>query len=512
VRRQGTKRDGRWIALWAKSIDPARRNVTPGVTYATEAEAEDALSTAVAKYENDPASFEHLKQPEPTKTTNDPPNRRAVNTRAPRTPRPRLDFSDGSVKKLPSGRFRAQFPRHINPDERNVTPGITYASKEEAQKVLRDNLILFHSQPELFVFQTDDDDDAPKRTLAYITAEFLRTDAADLSPSTVNSYRTGRRIVCNPKYGLGNELATELTAGALYRWQKSDLVEAGLTSHTIRSAYRFLSSVLSREVELGELPMNPALGSPTRRRASATAAAKPPRQVEIPSWEEEMGLVLAVPTEAERLLLLTLIWAGPRLGEAASILPQRLSANSNEIYIDRKWQRRTGVGWEERPLKTGEARDLLVPLGLMKALVDWRNNRRVPPSGDRKNVLFPYVSESGTSQRRGVGIWESKSWGKGVMSPARDAVGLPKLRTKDLRESAASNFHAAGYSDMEAQRHLGHTSISTTRRHYIRATQSAPTPEWERIRLNTRLTPQKRLNKMWDAWLAQCGEDPTAGF
>lgn len=78
-----------------------------------------------------------------------------------------------------------------------------------------------------------------------------------------------------------------------------------------QGAYRFLSSVLSREVGLGHLSANPALGTTTRRRASTTAEQRPRQSVTLPSRRQEMDLAMAVPDMADRLLLLVLMWQDP---------------------------------------------------------------------------------------------------------------------------------------------------------------------------------------------------------
>lgn len=511
VKKQRSSADAGWIALWPRSIDPRRGNVTPGVAYPTLEAAQEALAGQLAAYQENPSAFPHLIQPDPQPIE----TAQAVavsHPRAPRNPRPSADFSDGTVRQLRSRRYRAQWPRRIDPDERNINPdGYTYATESEARTALRETLIRHYSHPEEFDLRFEADEVTPERTIAFITEEFLRTDAADLSPSTVSGYRSNRRVVCHPDHGIGDKLATELTHANLFEWRNVTMKDAGVTKHTRQGAYRFLSSVLSREVELGNIPMNPALGSTARRRRSGNTDDRPAQRVVLPTRQEEMDLAMAVPEAVDRLLLLVLMWAGPRFAEAASILPDRLDGSTNKIFIDKKWQRRSrSEGWELRPLKTGEARDLQLPTGLMSALITWRDNHWRPPAGDRKAVLFPYLASSGVVHRSGVGVWEASTWRSQVVLPARDTAGLPTFRTKDLRTNAASNFHDAGFSHAQVQELLGHSAGSAvTMRHYVRPAPARASATFERIRMNARLSSPERLSRMWDAWLRLTGSDPT---
>ncbi|MFZ2383932.1 MAG: tyrosine-type recombinase/integrase [Candidatus Nanopelagicales bacterium] len=511
VKKQRSSADAGWIALWPRSIDPSRGNVTPGVAYPNAEAAEAALAAQVAAYQEDPSNFPHLVQPVPPPLHSVPASE-VSHPRAPRNPRPKADFSDGTVRQLRSGRFRAQWPRRIDPDERNINPnGRTYATEAEARTALRETLIRQYSHPEEFVLLYETDEETATRTVAFITAEFIRTDAADLSPSTVAGYRSSRRVVCHPQHGIGDRVAAELTHGDLFEWRNVTMKDAGVSKYMRQGAYRFLSSVLSREVELDNIPVNPALGSTARRRRASNNDERPAQRVVLPSRKQEMDLAMATPTKADRLLLLVLMWSGPRFAEAASILPDRLDGTSNKIFIDKKWQRRSRTeGWELRPLKTGEARDLQLPAGLMSALITWRDNHWQPPVDGRKPVLFPYVAASGVVHRAGVGVWEASTWRSRVMLPARAIAGLPTIRTKDLRTNAASNFHDAGFSHAQVQELLGHSAgSSVTMRHYVRPAPARASAAFERIRMNAQLSSPERLSRMWDAWLKLTGSDPT---
>ena len=278
----------------------------PGVAYPTLEAAQEALAGQLAAYQENPSAFPHLIQPE-SATHRDragggcQPSASAAQSA---TQRGLLGW-DGTAVALPA--LPGAMASTNRPGRAQHQPdGYTYATELEARTALRETLIRHYSHPEEFDLRFESDEVTPERTIAFITEEFLRTDAADLSPSTVTGYRSNRRVVCHPDHGIGDKLATELTHANLFEWRNVAMKDAGVTKHTRQGAYRFLSSVLSREVELGNIPMNPALGSTARRRRSGNIDDRPAQRVVLPTRQEEMDLATAIPDKVDRLLLLVL--------------------------------------------------------------------------------------------------------------------------------------------------------------------------------------------------------------
>ncbi len=423
----------------------------------------------------------------------------------------------GSVKQLPSGRYRAAWPRKIDILERNINPdGQTYTTEAEAREALRLILINFAANPELFEFDNDEPDAPPAiRTVAIATQEFIDGSRTRLASKTLREYTSIRRVVvCNPKHGIGGQDVKALTAGTLTTWRDKTLVAAGVTPAQAAYGWRFLRSVLSWEVESDRIVANPAMGHTKRRTKKQTSTQVLTSRVTVPTWQQEADLVLAVKDESRRLLMLLLLRAGPRFGEAASIDPDNLNETQNTIWLEHQWVR-SDAGWIKEPLKTGFARDLHVPPQLMAAIVDYRRNRWTKPPPGRKRVLFPHIGLSGSRRTRGgSGVWTAAEWRRLVMIDARTKAGVPKLRTKDLRMSAASNFADAGFSTAQVQEMLGHAPGSgVTSRHYVRPITETKkhNKKREAIRSNNNLAPDVRLKKLWDAWTVACG-DPLQEF
>ena len=423
----------------------------------------------------------------------------------------------GSIKKLPSGRFRAQFPRRIDPGEHNShADGTTYATKEEAQTALKAMLTLHAVHPERFGFINDDEPEAEPdtRTVAIATQEFL-DERHGLAPKTKGEYESIRRVVvCNEQYGIGDRIISELKPSDLTTWRDSTLCKAKVTPAQTAYAWRFLQSALSWAVEKDRLPTNPAKATGTKRRTQEdTAREVTPSRIPVPTWQEEMDLAVAVGEESRRLLMLLLMRGGCRFTEGASIPPDNIEPKLSRIYLEYQWRKGKGQPWVKRPLKNGHPRYMWVPQQLLERIVDYLENRWTPPVEDRKSVLFPYVGITGERPvRGGSGVWTPSEWRKQVMVPARTIAGLPTMRTKDLRMSAASNFADAGFTDPQVQEMVGHLpGSSVTGRHYVRPISDTHDEKRAEIRNNTRFSQEERLRFLWDAWVEACG-DPFAGF
>lgn len=404
----------------------------------------------------------------------------------------------------------ALFPRSIHPKQPNVRPGVTYPTYEAAEQALQEAIVDYRRGDITFARAPDNATlSSQDRTVATVVQRFInenRSGPDALAPKTVIGYRSDLRTTINhPIHGLGSRSIDELTTPMLKVWRDTTLPNAGLSQHTIRAAFRLLTSALSWEVEQGRLTANPGLAVRSRRRSSTTSRKTATTRISVSTWEQEMKLVLAVSNRADRLMMLTLMRSGARFGEVASIDPANVTASG--IYISHQWVIDEDKVWRLLPLKTGEERTLMVPTPLLTEVVRWRDHERTAPAPPRKNVLFPYVPSTGA--RRGVGVWTASDWRRKVLTPAIQESGVSKIRAKDMRMNAASNFHDAGFSDAQVAELLGHAPGSgITKRHYVRATHDVHNVRREAIRQDVSLSPQQRLDALWEAWVGAVGHDP----
>ena len=132
----------------------------------------------------------------------------------------------------------------------------------------------------------------------------------------------------------------------------------------------------------------------------------------------------------------------------------------------------------------------------------------LPPPEPRWDVLFQAWTIKG-GFRGGVGVWDSSSWRRVVWDDARTRARI-STQIRDLRPTAASLLYVAGASIPEASEYLGHESIVTTSRHYLRASKVDWDPGLEAIRVNPTLSLQDRLDRIWEWWVGRYG-DPFDG-
>lgn len=435
----------------------------------------------------------------------------------------------GTVRQLPSGKWQARLPRLIDnrPTGQRPVPGGPFPSRAEAERAL--TMAIARVRSGVVALPKVEPDPPPVReTVAFVVQRFLDERGPALQPNTMRGYRSDLRCtIAPPEFGIGDKLARDLTSADVAKWRDETLPAAKKSPHMVKGGMRLLRSALSWDVERDRLPNNVASGLTSRRTAEQEESeAWQAEEFEAMTWDEMARFIMAIPTELERLFILTLLWTGCRLAEGASIWEPRLDAGNPHLFIDKAWKRtdkkhavqRRGrpygrpttpyelAEWELKPLKRGRRRNLWLPSQLHAALVDWRDHRRPTPRRGKKNVLFPFI---GSRDGGGPGVWESGSVRIHIVVPARNLSGISSVKTKDLRANAATAFHDAGFADAQVQKMLGHAPGSeVTRKNYVRAVRDVHNPARDAVRLNPQLRPQQRLDALWAEWVRATGIAP----
>lgn len=200
-----------------------------------------------------------------------------------------------------------------------------------------------------------------------------------------------------------------------------------------------LSSVLRYGRRLGHLRRNVALRVP-RAREEVTA-------LPLVSLAEQDALLASLP-EARRLLFLTALDSGARLGELLRLRWADLDEAREALLVRRS--------------KSGRPRLVRLSTRLRLALASAAARRRREGSGEE--LLFADAVGS-TGELR----W---SWRQSFKRAAR-AAGHPRLRIHDLRHMAAINLVRAGVDLPTVQAHLGHRHLISTLRYAAYADETA---------------------------------------
>ena len=139
-------------------------------------------------------------------------------------------------------------------------------------------------------------------------------------------------------------------------------------------------------------------------------------------------------TEGMRLLFLTALYTGRRMGEVQSM----------------EWKNvdlRSGV-WTLPETKSDEIQIALLPEQLIELLVEWKKY-------SNSDWVFPSPSKSGHVEEI-----------KGAWAKVRKASGLHNLQARDLRRTFISWAQEAGVPIAAVQAQVGHADIATTAKHY----------------------------------------------
>lgn len=449
----------------------------------------------------------------------------------------------GTVRQLKSGRWQARWPRWIDPKQRNIWFGIempddtgfggTYETREDAQEALvlaveryRDHrLDLSHlGEPDV---PTDPEVAAVSaRTVRDAVRALLDEAPPHGQPGSfavdtvINIESALRRHIAHPKYGIADAKVATLTQADLYAWWRLMERDIELTGshgngHAIRKrVFSYVRLALSHEVKAGRLPSNPAIGMTLASRRKSEVRDQ--REITIPPLSDQWKLIHAIPREGDRLLALSLMWGGPRFSELAGADVDALDNARKTVTLRHQWRRIKGDGarkptWVRERLKTGRTRTMLLPTPLFDAIWDWRENRRVKPVPPRKNVLFPYLAVSGQMRPSGVGVWTPSEWNREIIRPYRVTAGLDEFTEKQWRAGCASLWDDAGFRLIDIQRQLGHAPGSQiTAMHYLKALEDKRDRDREEIRHDSTLTPQHRLDRLYEVWVRQNG-DPLQG-
>jgi integrase len=353
---------------------------------------------------------------------------------------------------------------------------------------------------------------SPVRRVRHAVRDYIddRTSDPD-APIAVRTQRDYggalRNQITLQKANIGDVPIALLTAVMVADWLK-DLAKAKVPRSRIDYARRVLTASLAWEVSKGRLPVNPAsqIRQPTSKARRALEQVADP--VFLPTWKELADLVIAIPTEADRILVTLMAWGGLRWSEAVSLEAQDIWKDRPLITV-RRVLVKAQTSWIEEAPKGGliESVPLPTPLWLrLKALAEQYENSLPDPAG---NLIFRTGSLT-----TGVGVLDNNNFRRRVWLPATTQANLrgdasrakndsrrKPMKIKDLRAFAASVLVDAGASMTETALLLRHADHRTTERHYARAMhEKGQDPARMSLRLKRNLTLTERIEALWDVW------------
>ncbi|WP_416063477.1 tyrosine-type recombinase/integrase [Rhodococcus indonesiensis] len=363
-----------------------------------------------------------------------------------KTPPKRTRRAFGAIRKLPSGRWQANY---TGPDLRiHKAPSGTFHTRDAAvawvdsERKLID-LDVWTPPAERAAAEAAAASRRPP-TFGEYAARVI--DERDLAPRTKDSYKYLLREHLAPTFGA---VPLDGITPALVRTWWGGVrgvrhAEAPKIPTARVRAYEVLRMVLNVAVEDDLIPSNPC-------RITAATRLSPAHDATMPTPAEVAALADAMAPELALSVLIT-AWCGLRRSETFELRRRDVSADCAVLSVTRAVTTRNGITVVARP-KAGSVRQVVIPPHIRSAVAAHLDTH----TGKAQNaLLFP-------DPRTGEHLPEwtyRKRW-----NVACEAIGRPGLRVHELRHFGGTIAAQAGGTLREVQDRLGHKTAAAAMRY-----------------------------------------------
>lgn len=340
----------------------------------------------------------------------------------------------GSIRKLPDGRYQAQF--RPAPGERQRTR--TNARRAVVKQWLDD-------QTAAIVTGTYADPRHGRATLRDFFSEWSQRQIWETSTTRAMELAVHSSTFAGKQLRSITKADVEAWVKAMATQDRGEDKPRGLAPGTIHTRFSNVRTVLRAAVADRKISVDPTLGVklPKTRRAEVA--------MRIPSADDVRRLLAAAAPEY-RALIAVCAFAGLRLGEAAALRVGDIDFLGRSIAVTRQVQRANGGQVEIRAPKHGSERSVSAADGLLQLLAQHVALRGL--QGAQSAWMFPGEREGQPAHQNTVGhAWRT--------AKARAKIE-GTLRLHDLRHFYASGLIAAGCDVATVQHALGHSSPTIT--------------------------------------------------
>ena len=335
----------------------------------------------------------------------------------------------GTIRRLPSGRWRARFTDH---NGRQKAAPQTFTTKAEAGRWLS------RTQSEMERGQFVDPK-VGKELLSDYAALWLSTRLVrgrPLSPRTLELYRWQLRKHILPTLGKTQlrHLGTTEVRGWFARINGPD----GPGQPTAAKCYRLLRAIMQTATEDGRVAKNPCSIRSAGREES----------VERPMITlEQLDAITAAVGERWRSLIDMAAWCGLRFGELAALRKSRIDLDTETVMVAESVSVLAGGVRHVGPPKSDAGRRAVaIPPHIVPAL---RHHLERFSEASPDGLVF--VGPKG-------GALSSANFGADVWRPAVTSVGLRGFTFHGLRGVSATLAARQGATTKELMRRLGHAT------------------------------------------------------
>jgi integrase len=346
---------------------------------------------------------------------------------------------DGSIEKLPNGRFRAVFSLGIDPatgKRRKVTAN--FATLKEAKD--------WRAAKRTELATTGRVIASGRMTVGEWLDKWLKLQKPKVAPKTYAHDETRVRLHLKPRLGsvpLGK--LDSLQVQQLY----ADMANDGKSASEQNKAGGVLRRALANAVRAKLVPYNVAKEErlPKVRRKEITPLTLP------------QAAALLAAADGHRLATLFdfALDVGPRMGELFGLHWSDVNLDAGTVTIRHSLEELSG-NLRLKDTKTENSRRTIILAKRTVAALRQHLDRMQGEGHDvTDGILFPAAEG---------GYLRQSNFLRRVLRPILAAAGLPTIRPYDLRHTSATLLLASGQSVKAVSRRLGHDDIETTLRHY----------------------------------------------
>ncbi len=314
-------------------------------------------------------------------------------------------------------------------------------TKREAQRALA----------ELITEVTAGRSSGANATVSELLAQWLDHASAELSPTTLRTYRQIVRTRLGP--AIGSVRVRKLRAQQLDLLYLALMRDGALSPATVRQVHSVIRRALAQAVRWGWVPINVAAN------ASPPRARKP--QLGPPTMTEVQKLLTAAFEENTEfgVFLHVVATSGVRRGEACALRWRDVDLEAGVAIVSRAIISLAGGGYLEKDTKTHAIRKLALDPDTVR-LLDAHHGRMTARAeacgGDLVDDAFVF-SEAARGERPWHPDTPTARFGR-----LRHNIGLDHVRLHDLRHMHAAQLLAAGIPVRTVSGRLGHANAATT--------------------------------------------------
>ena len=283
--------------------------------------------------------------------------------------------------------------------------------------------------------------------------------AAGVAGNTLRIAISGKRVSKETATAISEELGLKLSDA--FRLEQPDRL---LSSNTVRSYHRIISSCLGKAVKWGYIPYNPAVNAELPKMPKQEAA-----YLDEAEARQLLVLLHQEPIKYRAMITFDLL-SGLRRGELLGLRWQDVDFENQTITIVNTLNYAPGAGvYVDTPKNTTSARPLKLSPTAFSMLLEykrWQDDQR-DACGDywKDTVGRVFTGDDGAP----VFPDSLTKWFAAFVKRS----GLPDVHIHSLRHTYASLMIADGTPLPVVSRRLGHAQVSTTANIYAHAIASA---------------------------------------